>query len=345
MKFRTFTTGLVVLLSASAAGVGLLVLDTGSGTPGEATEASVQNAPPQGPPESLGRETPGAIGANATRHGVTGQGAAVDGISETVWETLLDDIADFEWAALHGSDLRARLVAVYGLSLLDGEQATDSLLFLALDTSLPVRVRRTAILLLGQRGDDAVGPVLFDLLSDQEKGVRLAAVQALGGAGPGGALEYLSDAYENDSDPGVRGAALQAIARIGTPEAVETLLGLYDRTLVGASGNADPIAATLGVILNPASAPALVDAASWRTHSVLYQSIIESLARTGDPAGFEVLLQAVGSAEDRDTRCEAMQGLGLIGDSRALPTLRERDENGDEKERLFARTAIDRITR
>jgi len=40
-----------------------------------------------------------------------------------------------------------------------------------------------------------------------------------------------------------------------------------------------------------------------------------------------------------------MQGLGLAGDARALPILREREAQGGEVERSYARTAIERIER
>ncbi len=38
-------------------------------------------------------------------------------------------------------------------------------------------------------------------------------------------------------------------------------------------------------------------------------------------------------------------GLGLTGDPRALPVLRDLEADGDESERRFSRTAIQRILR
>ncbi len=58
-----------------------------------------------------------------------------------------------------------------------------------------------------------------------------------------------------------------------------------------------------------------------------------------------MLLDTVEEREGGEARLQAINGLGLIGDPRALPALRDLEAAGDESERRYTGTAIERITR
>ena len=77
----------------------------------------------------------------------------------------------------------------------------------------------------------------------------------------------------------------------------------------------------------------------------LRAALIRGLATSADGRAFDVLLDAVLEGEAGEARFQAINGLGLIGDARALPVLRDLEAGVDEKERRYIRTAIERIIR
>jgi HEAT repeat protein len=164
----------------------------------------------------------------------------------------------------------------------------------------------------------------------------MAAVQALGA--PDGPVEDLAAAAQRDAEPGVRRAALEALARAGTPEAVRHLLDL----LREGGADRDALLRLLAGVSNPRAASLLLDVLNAAEDRDVRRALITALARLTDPRAFDTLLRAV-EWEDAESRMQAMQGLGLLGDSRALPALQARAQRGDPRERSYAETAIRRI--
>ncbi len=91
--------------------------------------------------------------------------------------------------------------------------------------------------------------------------------------------------------------------------------------------------------------PKLLDAVAWAEDPALRAALIRALATSADVHALDVLLDTVEESEGGEARLEAINGLGLIGDRRALLVLRDLAADGDERERRFSRTAIQRITR
>ncbi len=254
-------------------------------------------------------------------------------------------IADLERLIRGSPGEDAQFKALHALASIDGDLARAAVVRIAREASLPARLRREAVLLLGNRPADAAGERdLATFCQDGEAGVRLAAVQALGRPGRAGALGLLAEAATGDPSPGVRGAALQSIGRIGTPEATLVLLARLGDDSLPAEERERARRALPG-IADRASGPALRDALIQADDADLRRTILSTLAKMADPALFDLLAETMEHDPDLESRCEAMQGLGLLGASadRALPTLRARAATGAERERSYATTAIRRI--
>jgi HEAT repeat protein len=260
-----------------------------------------------------------------------------------------EPVADLEDAIARSRDLRERLMSLQLLASLQGAEAEAALVRVAEEPALPSRIRREAALALGSRYGAAAAATLRNLLTDSTAEIRLAAVQALGSPEWANALPWLSDALLNERDPAIRRAAAQAMGQINTPEAVEWLLGY-----LGSMGNGRPesdsarrirktIVWTLGGFSSPAAVPVLIDAFGRSSNPPLRRALLRSLARTADPRAFHVLLETVDKDPDPRARCEAIQGLGRIGNARALGVLRRCRESVGREERLAASTAIQRI--
>ncbi len=83
----------------------------------------------------------------------------------------------------------------------------------------------------------------------------------------------------------------------------------------------------------------------WAEDPALRAALIRTLATSADARAFDVLLDTVEKSEGGEARLQAINGLGLIGDPRALPVLRDLAADADERERRKIRTAIERIIR
>ncbi len=85
--------------------------------------------------------------------------------------------------------------------------------------------------------------------------------------------------------------------------------------------------------------------AAWAEDPALRAALIRTLATSADARAFDVLLDTVEEGEGGEARLQAINGLGLIGDPRALSVLRDLEADADERERRFIRTAVQRILR
>jgi HEAT repeat protein len=86
-------------------------------------------------------------------------------------------------------------------------------------------VRHLAARHLGRLGYRDAGPKLVELLSDQDRAVRLAAVRALGDLRASSARFALQAVAESDRDEGIRNWALVALGKTRDPEVTEYLVG------------------------------------------------------------------------------------------------------------------------
>ena len=196
---------------------------------------------------------------------------------------------------------------------------------------------------MAEIGGEVATQTLLELLDSQEDLVRLAGIQGLGLIGSPECLTALSALFDGDLSKGLGSAAVQAIARVGTSEALEVLLGLLQP---GQSLNSPPTNAILEAIGSMSDAqalPTLMDAWKVSLHVEVRRVLIEAIVRTGDPLAFDTLLHAAKHDPDSIVCCEAMNGLGILGDPRALPVLRWWEQHGNEEQRSYASTAIARI--
>ena len=196
---------------------------------------------------------------------------------------------------------------------------------------------------LGRLNDPAAVEVLVRLGQDHDSSLRREAARALGDIGDPRALESLM-ALLADSDIRVRSDAVRALGKLGRPEAVEPLI----RILREETGDmACAAAEALGDIGDARALEPLVDHVHTISDSTSRWFAAVALGKLRDPRALEQLLRALRD-QAVEVRCGAAEGLGLLGDARALPDLETaalRDEGEWElgNVRDCAQQAIERI--
>lgn len=132
-------------------------------------------------------------------------------------------------------------------------------------------------------------PLLQPLVTDENVRVRYAAVSLLDSVGPENleiTLELLRDRLLNDPEIDVRAAAADALGALKLTAAFDDMQTLYHQT------------------------------SEW----LLQFSIIAALGELGEPRGFDLLVEALGS-ETEVVKTAAVGALGELGDARAVPLI------------------------
>lgn len=180
-------------------------------------------------------------------------------------------------------DPAVRHAAMLSLANLRAEVAVPRLLDGIEDGAGPVR--QAALLALAEIGDPSATASLERACRDERPEVRFQALSALARIDPALALGPVREAL-SDSNPEVRAQAIEAFEEIAGEQVVEAVRGLLT----------DP------------------DARVRRAAALC-------LGRSGDPAGTEILLDALGSD---DVFLDAADVLGRLGEGRAVNPLRRR---------------------
>jgi HEAT repeat protein len=134
------------------------------------------------------------------------------------------------------------------------------------------------------------------------------------------ALAALGEAAQHDPFWAVRAEALRALGRIGGPEAEKYVLAAATDPQPWVR---DRAVRELGNFKQDAALPAkLDDIASHDTAYRVRSSALQSLAELKAPSAYDTLMAAVNSDSPDDTlRTGALEALGYLGDSRAVPVL------------------------
>jgi HEAT repeat protein/beta-lactamase regulating signal transducer with metallopeptidase domain len=198
-----------------------------------------------------------------------------------------------------------------------------------------------------QSRDRAV-PALLSVVRDENAGVRLAAIEALGQLSDPRAIDALAEALRTDADPRVREAAASALGEIDSPRAVPALISalgservvpvrakiawalgeIEDARAVDALGNALRDQAVevrrqaiwaLGEIEAPSAAPAIIPLLRDSDAETRKQAAW-ALGEIGNTDAVAALSAATKDA-DAEVRNQAVHALGEIADARALPAL------------------------
>ena len=217
-------------------------------------------------------------------------------------------------------------------------------------------IRENAAVELGPWGDLRAVEPLIEALRDKEWTVRLAAAEALGRLADARAVAPLVECIA-DRDGGVRDKAMEALQAIGEP-AVDTLLGaLKDerpqvrkqvvytlgelRRILGESMDARAADPILNALKDPVAAVREAAAACVREFKLTHaeERVVASLkderfgtrfytvqklteiGRSGDTGKDEAIPHLIGAIEDPQLGPVAAEGLGTIGDPRAVDAL------------------------
>jgi HEAT repeat protein len=174
-------------------------------------------------------------------------------------------------------------------------------------------IRATAAIALGVLGDRSVVPQLVDKLVDGNPQARQAAAIALGRLGDPAAFDALAEQLrEGPAD--LRFQAARSLAEIDPARAFEPLcaaLGDRDAEVRGS------VAEALSVVGDARAAGWLAPLLEDKRLATRFAAAM-TLAILGDARGVDVLLAALG---DDERAYDAIEGLELAGDARAVPRL------------------------
>ena len=253
-------------------------------------------------------------------------------------------VSELVAAVSAGSELGPRLTALNELAALDDRSVIGALAGMAKDTSLPLRLRQQALLLLAGKPHALSRETMVDMLQSEQENLRLGAALGLGILGQADGFSALNEAFLVEPSSGVAKAILQSMARIGSPESVEALMLHSSPDNLPNDMSRDSVLGSLAGITNPEAVPALTSALPAAPDAETRRAIVSSLARVADASSFELFLDIAQNDPDLETAYQAMQGLGMIGNPLALETLRTIETTSDDvREQSFARTAIQRI--
>lgn len=225
---------------------------------------------------------------------------------------------------LSSAEIEDRREALLQLRAMQRPEASRVALSALNDPAPIVRATATAAV-LWLPADESVA-ALMPLLSDKEEFVRQQTAYALGltrsRSAVAGLIERLSD--KRDS---VRGAAAVALGQIGDANAVTAL----------------------AAVLNPQAGLATSkksQKSKREKNPFVLRSAARSLGQIGNRAGVPVLIVVLQDDKgEADLRREAATALGSIGDSSAIPALRDLTTAGDPYLAEAAHQALKRISR
>jgi HEAT repeat protein len=243
-------------------------------------------------------------------------------------------------SALKEDDAHVRVAAVEALARMRESSATEALMQCLRDKDNQVRTAVAAA--LGKIGAALAVPALLAALKDDQWSVRQAAAESLGRLKAESAVEPLLPLLK-DRDKDVRCTVAQALAGLADPRSVRALIeALVDsqtevrRAAIAALQKTRPDWARTDAARQ--AIPALKAAQQHREYWVR-QAATETLARINElPAAqpepstvadtmhfrrktaTEMLIELLADY-DRDLRLAAVEGLGRLGDSRAVTPL------------------------
>jgi HEAT repeat protein len=200
---------------------------------------------------------------------------------------------------------------------------------------------------LGSAGQKRAAPALIGRLEDEDRQVRLAAIEALGAiAHPASAdslssvLEHLSKRRGSREDCTAEYEALaKALARVGEPAVtpLTALLASHDKDTRRWATFA------LGIIKNPKAVSPLIEKLE-DGRSEVRKAAAASLGEIGDPAAISALVKAL-SSRDTETRQAAAEALGKIQSADAEEALIKAVSDQSEAVQLAAIDSLGKVGR
>jgi HEAT repeat protein len=206
---------------------------------------------------------------------------------------------------LNSAEVEERRDALMRLGNLKRPEASHTAAAALSDASAVVRVTAAhAIVSLPAR---EAASLLTAMLEDKDEFVRREVADVLGELHERSAVTMLIDTMIGDKKPSVRGAAAIALGKIGDETAVTAL----SQVLTGS-------------VSKKKKKPSIED-------EFVMRSAARSLGQIRSRAGIAALITALeNSANSTDTRREAANSLGLIGDAAALPALQAAHSSADD---------------
>jgi serine/threonine-protein kinase len=234
------------------------------------------------------------------------------------------------------ADKNVRLESVTSLHKLRAPASVPALVDRLRDSDL--KIQSAAIDALVAFADAKAVPLLVEVLKDESEYARRGAVEVLNEVATTAAVQDLIRALR-DADWWVRVRAADALGSLGGPRVVEGVVGLLD--------DADDFMRRYAVeILNAVSSEravlplirALQDGDWW-----VRERAIDALAKTGDARAVEPLLDLL--HQDLAAAPHCVRALGVLGDTRALRTIANLVDSGNEGIRSEAVQALSAFSR
>jgi HEAT repeat protein len=204
------------------------------------------------------------------------------------------------------------------VSQLTGMTPKGMIALRALVTKADAGSRAAAAEKLGESRMQMAVEALGQALRDPQPTVRrkaLAALSQIGGAEATSLIVQSLREHPEDADE----EAVEMLGRVHTQAAAEVVAPLLASPSPGLRTTA---ARTLGGIGGEVAVRALVEAARPGTEPELRRAAIRALGQTGDPAGFDLLIDAL-DAPSPGVRMAAAEAVGRLGIRDAAPLLRQ----------------------
>lgn len=207
------------------------------------------------------------------------------------------------------------------------------------DLLLAAADEKDAVVALGKTRNPKAVPVLLEMIRKPAHPLCLTAVRALGDLGDSKATAALTELLKTEDNP-LRLAVVQALKRIGDKKAVKALAGLLagrateeilaeTAAALAALKDAKACEPLRGLLtdgrgqvrLAAVAALAELGEPHWREWVKGRKEDYAALAKSGRPESYDLLIRALES--DPDEPQTVMEALGVLGDRRAVPALRD----------------------
>jgi len=292
--------------------------------------------------------------------------AALNGMVTVMGEEAVEIVVD----ALKGEDSAMQTVSIALVRDIPGTEITKAAV--AELTNLPVAGQVQLISALADRGDRSALGAVVKAAKHKDKSVRIAALNALTALGDASTVELLAQTSA-ETEGAEQEAARESLYRLRGSKVDQTILANISRAgpevkteLIRSIGRRNMYRATgtvlrtaqdhdssvrleslkvLGVIADQKHLPTLIDflihAKGETERKEAERTVIAVANRIPDKTGrVDPIIAGLSSVKDVEVKCSLLQVLGTIGDSQALPLLRDALEKDNAEVRMAVIRAL-----
>ncbi|MCI5166665.1 MAG: HEAT repeat domain-containing protein [Candidatus Electrothrix sp. GM3_4] len=238
----------------------------------------------------------------------------------------------------HDKDVLKAIAEAFGRL---GDRSATSALLMLKDKDTPVRMAATKVLNKWENNFE-----LFNLLTNEDAKIQVAAAEELGSQGDSSAVPALIRLFSNENeDTPVRQAAARTLGKLDSGQAVPFLIKLIsnenEETAIRQAA-----ARLLGKLGSGQAVPSLIKLISNENEeTAIRQAAARLLGKLGSSLAVPPLIKLIKSEKDRNIWRDAVNALGKLSDNSATPALLDLfyNTNVELQLRLTAAKALARL--